>query len=273
MERSLVIANTGTDRLVSSGSSEGINDTTEKKQNRVRIVEPPSENENKPKGILKKPKEQFPEDPNPLREGVAPLKDKQQSKEIPKGACWTKVSRQLVNPEALRESGERFEEREGCVIVLRVLQKEDIFVLAEKTREIRSKSDSDALFFCDSLTMDFKTDRRDRRRERDDERSARRQARHEEDEYDESSSDNEFSDRRRAPRMLEPAPTAPTSGVPPTTSAPQAAVSVAAPPPPLQQQSGPRTDDYGRDRDRDRRDRDRDRDRERDRPDRIRDRD
>ena len=45
----------------------------DKKQ--VRIVEPAAESESKLKGILKKPKEQFPEHPNPIREGVAPLKD------------------------------------------------------------------------------------------------------------------------------------------------------------------------------------------------------
>lgn len=67
-------ANGGGDKLQSSGSSDGINDLGERKP-RVRIVEPPSETEVKPKGILKKPKSSFPEDPNPVREGVAPLKD------------------------------------------------------------------------------------------------------------------------------------------------------------------------------------------------------
>jgi zinc finger CCCH domain-containing protein 13 len=42
----------------------------------VRIVDPPTEEEEKkPKGILKKPKEKFPDYPDEVREGVAPLKD------------------------------------------------------------------------------------------------------------------------------------------------------------------------------------------------------
>jgi len=44
-------------------------------KSRVKIVDPPSDKEQMPRGILKRPKEQFPEDPNPIREGVAPLKD------------------------------------------------------------------------------------------------------------------------------------------------------------------------------------------------------
>lgn len=52
------------------------NSQSEKRENRVRIVDPPSDEEDKkPKGILKKPTEKFPENPNAVREGVAPLKD------------------------------------------------------------------------------------------------------------------------------------------------------------------------------------------------------
>lgn len=52
------------------------NSQSEKRENRVRIVDPPSDEEDKrPKGILKKPTSKFPEDPNAVREGVAPLKD------------------------------------------------------------------------------------------------------------------------------------------------------------------------------------------------------
>lgn len=90
------------------------------------------------RGILRQPRVQFPEDPNPLREGVAPLKEAR-ALGIPPGARWTKISRQLVNPEALRQERERFEEREDSVIVLRVLTKEEIQILADKTRAIRGK--------------------------------------------------------------------------------------------------------------------------------------
>lgn len=60
-------------------------------------------------------------------------------KGIPPGARWTKIDRRLVNPEALDEAKERFEERLDCVIVLRVLTKEEIQTLADRTREIRGR--------------------------------------------------------------------------------------------------------------------------------------
>lgn len=92
-----------------------------------------------PKGILKQPRDKFPEEPNPVREGVAPLKDAHK-KGIPPGARWTKIDRRLVNPAALEACHERFEERETCVIVLRVLTKEEIQAFAAKTQEIRGTS-------------------------------------------------------------------------------------------------------------------------------------
>lgn len=60
-------------------------------------------------------------------------------KGIPPGARWTKIDRRLVNPEALEKSNERFEERQDFVIVLRVLTKEEIQKLADRTRDIRGK--------------------------------------------------------------------------------------------------------------------------------------
>ncbi|KAL4733454.1 hypothetical protein BDV11DRAFT_175686 [Aspergillus similis] len=89
-----------------------------------------------PKGILKPPRDKFPEEPNPVREGVAPLKDAHK-KGIPPGARWTKIDRRLVNPAALEAGQERFEERPDHVIVLRVLTKEEIQAYAVKTQEIR----------------------------------------------------------------------------------------------------------------------------------------
>ncbi|RDW72479.1 uncharacterized protein DSM5745_07651 [Aspergillus mulundensis] len=91
-----------------------------------------------PKGILKPPRDKFPEEPNPVREGVAPLKDAHK-KGIPPGARWTKIDRRLVNPAALEAGQERFEERPDHVIVLRVLTKEEIQTYAVKTQEIRDE--------------------------------------------------------------------------------------------------------------------------------------
>ena len=101
-------------------------------------VDPPApkEPDAAPRGILKAPRDKFPEEPNPIREGVAPLKDAHK-KGIPPGARWTKIDRRLVNPEALEAGNERFEERSDYVIVLRVLSKEEIQAYAVKTQEIR----------------------------------------------------------------------------------------------------------------------------------------
>ena len=106
----------------------------------VRVVSPARDNkpENKPKGILRPPRKKFPEDPAPVREGVAPLKDAGK-KGIPPNARWTKIDRKLVNPEALDQGNERYEERIDYVIVLRVLTKEEIEAYAERTQEIRGK--------------------------------------------------------------------------------------------------------------------------------------
>lgn len=52
------------------------NSMSERRENRVRIVDPPTEEEDKkPRGILKRPTDKFPETANVMREGVAPLKD------------------------------------------------------------------------------------------------------------------------------------------------------------------------------------------------------
>lgn len=100
-------------------------------------LSPDPENYNPPpKGILKPPKERFPEEPNPIREGVAPLKDAKLTG-IPPEARWTKIDRRLVNPEALELGHERYEERPDHVIILRVLTKEEIQEYAAKTMEIR----------------------------------------------------------------------------------------------------------------------------------------
>ena len=105
----------------------------------VQIVVPRKDQSPPLKGILRKPTEKFPEDPEPIREGVAPHKDSMKGKDIPVGARWTRIDRKLVNPEALERAKERFEERMDCVIVLRVLTKEEIQKLADKTKQIREE--------------------------------------------------------------------------------------------------------------------------------------
>jgi zinc finger CCCH domain-containing protein 13 len=101
-------------------------------------VEPAKEKDSPPpiKGILQKPTEKFPEDPNPIREGVALLNDSKR-KDIPPCARWTKIDRLLINQEALSEAKEQFEEIMDCVIVLRLLAKEDIQKVADRTKQRR----------------------------------------------------------------------------------------------------------------------------------------
>ncbi|KAK0628553.1 hypothetical protein B0T17DRAFT_157202 [Bombardia bombarda] len=112
-----------------------------KEERQVRVVSPPREKEEKKpiKGILKQPKPQFPEEPNPVREGVAPHKDDKTKTNVPTGARWTKINRKMVNPEALTIGKERFELRDDFVIVLRVLSKEEIQNYAAATAQLRGE--------------------------------------------------------------------------------------------------------------------------------------
>ncbi|KAK3363403.1 hypothetical protein B0T25DRAFT_443077 [Lasiosphaeria hispida] len=112
---------------------------TSREEKQVRVVSPPRDKEEKKpiKGILKQPKPQFPEEPNPVREGVAPHKDDKTKVDVPTGARWTKISRKMVNPEALTVGKERFEVRDEFVIVLRVLSKEEIQAYAAATAQLR----------------------------------------------------------------------------------------------------------------------------------------
>ncbi|CAK7226684.1 hypothetical protein SBRCBS47491_006313 [Sporothrix bragantina] len=108
----------------------------------VRLVSPPREKDEKRpvKSILKAPKDKFPEEANPIREGVAPHKDdKTKQQGVPPGARWTRISRKLVNPEALTIGKERFEVRDDFVIVLRVLGREEIEAYTIATAQIRDQ--------------------------------------------------------------------------------------------------------------------------------------
>ncbi|KAF2648770.1 hypothetical protein K491DRAFT_708517 [Lophiostoma macrostomum CBS 122681] len=168
----------------------------------VQIVAPPKEGEPKPKGILRKPTEKFPEHPDPIREGVAPHKSQLKGKDIPVDARWTKIDRRLVNPEALEEAKERFEERMDCVIVLRVLTKSEIQKLADRTKEIRSSREEEYDERHDRKDRDRDRDRRSHRSHRDDDdRDRGRRS-----EYDDTDEEDVLHDRdreRERPRMIE----------------------------------------------------------------------
>lgn len=108
-------------------------------EKQVRVVSPPRDKDDKKpiKSILKQPKPQFPEEKNPVREGVAPHKDDKTKANVPPGAKWTKINRKMVNPEALIIGKERFEIRDDHVVVLRVLNKEEIQAYALATAQLR----------------------------------------------------------------------------------------------------------------------------------------
>ncbi|KAJ5900899.1 uncharacterized protein N7473_004969 [Penicillium subrubescens] len=114
----------------------------------------------------------------PRSEGVAPLKDANKN-DIPPTARWTKIDQLLVSPAALEAGNERYEERLGFVIVLRVLTKEEIQAYALKTEEIRGKlfqfesaakgfnsTDNSLDLFPDACYEGYVRDKRRRREEK-----------------------------------------------------------------------------------------------------------
>ncbi|KAJ4298670.1 hypothetical protein N0V88_003701 [Collariella sp. IMI 366227] len=158
-------------------------------ERQVRVVPPPKDGavagalaEKKPiKGILKQPRAQFPEEPNPVREGVAPHKDDKTKANVPQGARWTKISRKMVNPEALKIGKERFEVRDDFVIVLRVLSKEEIQAYAAATATLRERRKKEYEREAKIQAPEYEDDReRERERDggRDDEDEKKRRHRH-----------------------------------------------------------------------------------------------
>lgn len=170
----------------------------QKEEKQVRVVSPPRDkNDEKPiKGILKQPRVKFPEDENPIREGVAPHKDDKTKKGVPAGARWTKINRKLINPAALEIGKERFEVRDDFVIVLRVLSKEEIQAYATATAQIREKKRKE-------YEQEAKGERNpDQDRDRsDEEKKTRRHRRDRDDDYeyrrDRDQNDDRDKDRER----------------------------------------------------------------------------
>lgn len=90
------------------------------------------------KSILKLPTHHFPEEPNPVREGVTPHRSDKTKGDAPPGAKWTKIKRSWVNPEALAIGKERFEVLRDHVKVLRVLNREEIEAYRIATAQLRA---------------------------------------------------------------------------------------------------------------------------------------
>ncbi|KAK3336934.1 hypothetical protein B0T19DRAFT_447710 [Cercophora scortea] len=168
-----------------------------REEKQVRVVSPPREKDDKKpiKGILKQPKPQFPEEPNPVREGVAPHKDDKTKVDVPSGARWTKISRKFVNPEALTIGKERFEVRDDFVIVLRVLSKEEIQAYSVATAQLRERR-----------RKEYERDKKEYEPERgedDDEERRRRHRVHRRDRDDDPDDDRRDRDRERELRERE----------------------------------------------------------------------
>lgn len=165
-------------------------------QKQVRVVSPPRDKaDSKPvKGILKQPTSKFPEDANPIREGVAPHKDDKTKKDVPAGARWTKINRRMVNPEALTIGKERFEVRDDFVIVLRVLSKEEIQAYATATAQLREMRRKEYEKEHGDRDRDS-----DRGRDRDDEEHRKRH-RHRRDRDDDDTQDRDRDDDREHSR-------------------------------------------------------------------------
>lgn len=74
-----------------------------KHDEQFRVLSPLKDEEEKKRTteILKRPSPQFPEEPNPIEEGVALHGDGDKTKaDILPGPKWTKISRKMVNPKA-----------------------------------------------------------------------------------------------------------------------------------------------------------------------------
>lgn len=169
----------------------------EQDERQVRVVSPPRDKDDKKpiKGILKPPKPQFPEEPNPIREGVAPHKADKSKADVPPGARWTKISRALVNPDALTIGKERFEVRDDFVIVLRVLSKEEIQAYATATAQLREMKRQE--YEKDKARIE--TDEPDSIRDDDRRRKHRHHRRGRDDDYDEDRRERD-RDRDRGDR-------------------------------------------------------------------------
>ncbi|KAL7621333.1 hypothetical protein AAE478_008654 [Parahypoxylon ruwenzoriense] len=189
-------ASASTERLAAESRDESRGRETsvpaQKEEKQVRVVSPPREKaELKPiKGILKPPSAKFPEEQNPIREGVAPHKDDKSKKDVPPGARWTKISRKLVNPSALEIGKERFEVRDDFVIVLRVLSKEEIQAYATATAQIRAEARRR------EFEKELRGEQPDRDRS-DEERRPPRRRRERDDDYEYRRDDERERDRDR----------------------------------------------------------------------------
>lgn len=106
-----------------------------------------------PRGhILEKPTEKSPDGPESIQDDLSSF-EIEPAKIVPPNARWTKIDRRLVNPQALEEAKERFEERLDCVIVLRVLTKVEIQTLANRTRDIREMREANGKLCSRSMRV------------------------------------------------------------------------------------------------------------------------
>ncbi|KAL1888242.1 hypothetical protein Cpir12675_006249 [Ceratocystis pirilliformis] len=179
-------------------------DVPEKKQ--VRVVSPKREKSQGPKklkGILKQPSK-FPEnnDINELPNATGDSSDdrRDRNKElvetgnsIPEGARWTRLTRRIVNREALDMENEKYDIMDDQIIVMRVLSHTEIQAYADATAELRAKraerrrkhmAHRDDGAESSRRTTRSRNDRNERRRDESAEHDRRREKRRERGERD-----------------------------------------------------------------------------------------
>lgn len=127
------------------------NTSTERGRKRVRLLDPPAGGnrselcEASPfspaQGVqpcrpaLRAPTVQFPEDPDFIHPGVFNTSVGY----IPEGARWTKIRRDLIDPEILNHRRERYEQIDDHIIVFRVLTRDEVQQYAEATQDLRAQ--------------------------------------------------------------------------------------------------------------------------------------
>lgn len=109
---------------------------SENKESRMQPARPTAASYVEPADVSDKAGELKSKESDQAEENADPT----QSTDTPPNARWTKINRSLVDPQALAEGAEEFEEQDDHVIVWRVLTREEVQKYADRTATIRGTS-------------------------------------------------------------------------------------------------------------------------------------
>ncbi|KAK6376165.1 uncharacterized protein PV06_02118 [Exophiala oligosperma] len=112
-----------------------------------------------PKGSFTDSQGMYVENSDSGREQFKLSEDSNHDEEILRDAAWTKISRALVNPEALEEAGESFEAGDDYVIVHRVVRQAEITRLSKRTAEIREERERQWMIEHERREADLEEDK------------------------------------------------------------------------------------------------------------------